>query len=217
MSYEVPTDSTGLPVYWCSLCGVLRRLFADFLFDGRAAGLFLHRLPVWCAPTRATGKRPLTGNKCVPTPYWHQSACQYLPDANQPPGATTGGDNPWLCIGDRWRKRKRWSVSVMARVRKDKRQPATSGDNQRAGRAANKSAGITASEAQDQGQALPWNQPPERDRQIAEGMQSVNRFGDNERKSQAYRHPQSPLNFTFQEREYQPQTNGAGLFPAWRV
>lgn len=67
-------------------------------------------------------------------------------------------------------------------------------------------------EAQDQGQALPWNQPPERDRQIAEGMQSVNRFGDNERKSQAYRHLQSPLNFTFREREYQPQTNGTVYF-----
>ncbi|MBO9484596.1 hypothetical protein, partial [Salinisphaera sp. G21_0] len=67
-------------------------------------------------------------------------------------------------------------------------------------------------QAQDQEQAFPWNHPPERDSNVSEGMQSVDLYRNSETKSPAYVHPQQPLNFTFQDREYQPQGNGSVFF-----
>ena len=67
-------------------------------------------------------------------------------------------------------------------------------------------------EARDQWQALPWNHPAERDSNVCEGMQSVDLYGSRKWQSPAYIHPQQPLNFTFQEREYEPQANGRVFF-----
>ncbi|MBO9497200.1 hypothetical protein J7438_24385, partial [Thalassotalea sp. G20_0] len=67
-------------------------------------------------------------------------------------------------------------------------------------------------QAQDQEQAFPWNHPPERDSNVSEGMQSVDLYRNSETKSPAYVHPQQPLNFTFKDREYQPQGNGSVFF-----
>ena len=66
--------------------------------------------------------------------------------------------------------------------------------------------------AQDQGQASPWNHPPERDSNVSEGMQSVDLYGSRKWESPAYIHPQQPLNFIFQDREFQPQANGSVFF-----
>ncbi|MBO9480179.1 hypothetical protein, partial [Salinisphaera sp. G21_0] len=52
-------------------------------------------------------------------------------------------------------------------------------------------------EAQDRNHASPWNHLLERDSNVSEGMQSVDLYGANERKSPAYIFPQQPLNFTF--------------------
>ncbi|USE38688.1 hypothetical protein [Endozoicomonas sp. SCSIO W0465] len=75
-----------------------------------------------------------------------------------------------------------------------------------------KSAWDKSIKSQDQGQSSPWNLPPERDSSVSEGMQSVDLYGSRKWQSPAYIHPQQPLNFTFRDREYQPQTNGSVFF-----
>ena len=58
----------------------------------------------WSGFFRATGRRPLTGNKCAPRPT-QPVGLKYLPDANQPPGTTTSGQNPRPLLGIGSKKR----------------------------------------------------------------------------------------------------------------
>ena len=209
MSYEVPTDSTGFRLTGAPYV-VSTSPFADFAFDGKPLVYFAPP-PGVVRPYQSDWQTATDRQQVCSTPYSTSRPVNTSRTQNshqsRPLVATT--------LGLYWGSVAKKETVVSVSHGQSRERQTTTGDQWRQPESRESSEQIrwdNSIKAQDQGQALPWNQPPERDRQIAEGMQSVNRFGDNESKSQDYRHPQSPLNFTFQEREYQPQTNGAVYF-----
>ena len=209
MSYEVPTDSTGFRLTGAPYL-VSTSSFADFAFDGKPLVYFAPP-PGEVRPYQSDWQTATDRQQVCSTGYGTSRPINTFrtqtSHQSQPLEATDLGLY-WSSVA-----KKETVVSFSHGVSEKKE--ATTGDQWRQPDSKESNGQIRwdkSIEAQDQRQALPWNQPPERDRQIAEGMQSVNRFGDNERKSQAYLHPQPPLTFTFQEHEYQPQGNGPVYF-----
>ena len=209
MSYEVPTDSTGFRLTGAPYL-VSTSSFADFAFDGKPLVYFAPP-PGVVRPYQSDWQTATDRQQVCSTGYGTSRPINTFrtqtSHQSQPLEATDLGLY-WSSVA-----KKETVVSFSHGVSEKKE--ATTGDQWRQPDSKESNGQIRwdkSIEAQDQRQALPWNQPPERDRQIAEGMQSVNRFGNNQRKSQAYLHPQPPLTFTFQEHEYQPQGNGPVYF-----
>ncbi len=209
MSYEVPTDSaefrlTGAPY------AVSSSAIADFSFDGKGLiyfapppGLVRHYEGQWqgadsrqqCFSASYSMSRPVSTTR-------QQSSQQAKPLEASPFGLF------WGAVA-----KKEAVVSFSHGV--SHRKEATTGDRwqqpERKERG-KQSAWDKSIQPQDQEQASPWNHPPERDSNVSEGMQSVDLYGAKKWKSPAYIHPQQPLNFTLQDREYQPQANGSVFF-----
>ena len=209
MSYEVRTDSVDFRLSGAPYV-VPSSPVADFLFDGRPLVYFAPH-PGVVRPYQSDWQTATDRQQVCSTPYSASRPVNTSRTQNshqaQPLEATDLGLY-WSSVA-----KKETVVSVSHGQSQEKQ--TTTGDRWRQPDSKETHEQIcwdNSIEAQDQGQALPWNQPPERDCQIAEGMQSVNRFGNNQRKSQAYLHPQPPLTFTFQEHEYQPQGNGPVYF-----
>ena len=57
-----------------------------------------------------------------------------------------------------------------------------------------------------------WNTPPEKDQKLSEGMQSVDLYGASRQQAGGYIHPQQPLNFSFRDYQYHPDTAPAAFF-----
>ncbi|USE34057.1 hypothetical protein [Endozoicomonas sp. SCSIO W0465] len=210
MSYEVPTgDSdfrlTGAP-YTVSSSAI-----ADFSFDGRPLVYFAPP-PGVIRPYESQWQGALSRQQGFSAGYStsrpvsttrRQSSQQAKPLEASPFGLFWGavakkevvvsfahGESVWkeAATSDRWQQPERKDTHNMG-IGWDK-----------------------SIEAQDQGQALPWNHPQERDSNLSEGMQSVDLYGSRKWQSPAYIHPQQPLNFTFRDMQYQPQTNGSVFF-----
>lgn len=209
MRYEVPTDSTGFRLTGAPYV-VSTSPFADFAFDGKPLVYFAP--PSGLVQLCESQWQTATDRQQVrSTPYFTSRPVNTSRTQNshqvQPLEATN--------LGLYWGSAAKKETVVSVSHGQSQEKQTTTGNQWRQPESKESHEQVRwdkSIEAQDQEQALPWNQPPECDRQIAEGMQSVNRFGNNVRKSQAYRHPQPPLTFTFQEREYQPQTNGSAYF-----
>ncbi|WP_066017588.1 hypothetical protein [Endozoicomonas atrinae] len=209
MSYAVPTDSaefrlTGAPY------AVSSSAIADFSFDGKGLiyfapppGLVRHYEGQWQgAVSRQQGfsasysvSRPVSTTR-------RQTSQQAKPlEASQ--------------FGLFWGAVAKKEVMVSFRHGQSQKKEATTGDRWQQPEpkeSGKQSAWDKSIQAQDQQQASPWNHPPERDSNVSEGMQSVDLYGAKKWKSPDYIHPQQPLNFTFQDREYEPQANGSVFF-----
>ncbi|WP_139117685.1 hypothetical protein, partial [Endozoicomonas atrinae] len=209
MSYEVPTDSaefrlTGAPY------AVSSSAIADFSFDGKGLiyfapppGLVRHYEGQWQgAVSRQQGfSATYSASRPVSTTR-RQSSQQATPLQASP-------------IGLFWGAVAKKEIQISFSHGESQKKEAATGDRWQQPEpkeSGKQSAWDKSIQAQDQQQASPWNHPPERDSNVSEGMQSVDLYGSRKWKSPAYIHPQQPLNFTFQDREYEPQANGSVFF-----
>ena len=209
MSYEVPTDSaefrlTGAPY------AVSSSAIADFSFDGKGL-IYFAPPPGLVRQYEGQWQGAVSRQQCFSASYStsvpisttrQQSSQQAKPLEASPFGLF------WGVVA------KKEAVVSFSHGVSHRKEATTSDRWQQPERkeSGKQSAWDKSIQAQDQQQALPWNHPPERDSNVSEGMQSVDLYGAKKWKSPAYIHPQQPLNFTFQDRKYQPQANGSVFF-----
>ncbi|WP_066017352.1 hypothetical protein [Endozoicomonas atrinae] len=209
MSYEVPTDSaefrlTGAPY------AVSSSAIADFSFDGKGLiyfapppGLVRHYEGQWQGAVSRQQGFSASYSMSRPVSTTRTQSSQQAKHLQASP------------FGLFWGAVAKKEVEVSFRHGQSQKKEAATGDRwQQPERkeTSKQSAWDKSIQAQDQEQASPWNHPPERDSNVSEGMQSVDLYGSRNWKSPAYLHPQQPLNFSFQEREYEPQANGSVFF-----
>ncbi|WP_163372664.1 hypothetical protein [Endozoicomonas acroporae] len=209
MSYEVPTDSVDFRLTGASYT-VSSSAIADFTFDGRPSFYFVPPpsviRPYGCQWQGALNRQQgfsagYSSSRPVSTTR-QQSSQQAKPLEASPFGLF------WGAVA-----KKQAKVSFSHRQSQKKEATAGTRWQQTERKDSGKlSAWDKTIEAQDHNHASPWNHPSERDSNVSERMQSVDLYGANERKSPAYILPQQPLNFTFRDREYQPQANGSVFF-----
>ena len=209
MSYEVPTDSVDFRLTGASYT-VSSSAIADFTFDGRPSFYFVTPpsviRPYGCQWQGALNRQQsfsagYSSSRPVSTTR-RQSSQQAKPLEASPFGVF------WGAV-----VKKQAKISFSHRQSQKKEATAGTRWQQTERKDSGKlSAWDKTIEAQDHNHASPWNHPSERDSNVSERMQSVDLYGANERKSPAYIFPQQPLNFTFRDREYQPQVNGSVFF-----
>ncbi|MGO0305020.1 hypothetical protein ACTL6P_00155 [Endozoicomonas acroporae] len=209
MSYEVPTDSVDFRLTGASYT-VSSSAIADFTFDGSPSFYFVPPpsviRPYGCQWQGALNRQQgfsagYSSSRPVSTTR-QQSSQQAKPLEASPFGVF------WGAVA-----KKQAKISFSHRQSQKKEATAGTRWQQTERKDSGKlSAWDKTIEAQDHNHASPWNHPSERDSNVSERMQSVDLYGANERKSPAYIFPQQPLNFTFRDREYQPQVNGSVFF-----